>query len=410
MSIFVCCECPNPPDYEEGVDDPLPKYISKCGCPTATLECVSESKTATLCGEYEFEDPTADPPVSRSSPPKAYKKKEVETVEVFPADVWWDMGLGFYHLYNTEWSYSGATGTATYRASDTVRVSTATEKTITNKSTKTWNVEPCSFGTVNDTEIIEGGDVTITPIPDISGYNYQGGICAVTAPESIIGDTVPVVVPDNPTDDITNLEKIEVEYSFLSNGIEVSPYTYTSAKTDTIDYSSEEPEVTCGEETRTVINRPALPARYKTKTITTTLSEEDTDNDALDRATATDGTVCTSIYELRTTSFSFTVRTASYSVTANNLHKGHAYEGCVRLQRREAYSGTDPEGADTEWKDIEPDIIASFVATAKEMEIETDVALLGGTVDAIGYEYRAVSAHVWPVSAGCDCPTDYAAP
>lgn len=140
------------------------------------------------------------------------------------------------------------------------------------------------------------------------------------------------------------------------------------------------------------------------------LSEPDTEADALARATASAGTACSSIYELRTDSFSFTVRTATYSVTANNLCKGRAYEGCVRLQRREAYSGTEPEGADTEWEDIEPDTIASFTATAKEMEIETDVALPGGTVEAIGYEYRAVSAHVWPVSAGCDCPTDYVAP
>jgi hypothetical protein len=83
---------------------------------------------------------------------------------------------------------------------------------------------------------------------------------------------------------------------------------------------------------------------------------------------------------------------------------GIAYEGCVRIRKRESYSGTPPAGADTEWEDVAPDTISSFTATATEEEIAADVVV----PNVQGYEYQVVSAHVWPVSVGCDCPTSYA--
>ena len=76
------------------------------------------------------------------------------------------------------------------------------------------------------------------------------------------------------------------------------------------------------------------------------------------------------------------------------------------MRKREAYSGTVPSGADTEWHDVEPDTIATFTATATEEEVATDVDL----PNEQGYEYEVLEAYVWPTSAGCDCPTSYVAP
>ena len=150
----------------------------------------------------------------------------------------------------------------------------------------------------------------------------------------------------------------------------------------------------------------ANPQNNFTSETSLVLSTLDTDGDALTRATETTGSLCSSINQLRTTSFSWTERTVTYTATAENLVIGVAYEGCVRIQRREAYSGTEPDDADTAWEDVEPDTIASFTPTETSEVVATDEAL----PFVKGWEYEVVSAHVWPVSAGCDCPTSYVAP
>lgn len=295
---FNCCTCPEPPDYEEGVDDPLATYINLCGCPSVTVDCVSEQKTATLCGYSEFSG-------NESTPPRKYLIQSVHDKRGAPGvhtpgegescgDYYWD-------------------GT-------TVRKYT-----------------PTAGGC---------GSAVITSAP-IQKY-YQNGTQYVT--------------------------------------FNASPFPCYDGQTATVCNWLD-----------------PVPCK---RVVDTTLSSEDTEADALARATATDGTVCTSIYELRTTSFSFTQRTSTYTATASNLVIGVQYEGCVRIRRREAYNGTVPSGADTAWYDVEPDTIAAFTATATEEEIATDVAL----PNVQGYEYQVVGAYVWPTSAGCDCPTSYVAP
>jgi hypothetical protein len=155
---------------------------------------------------------------------------------------------------------------------------------------------------------------------------------------------------------------------------------------------------------------------------TIALSDEDTEAAALERATETEGTDCTSIYQLRTTSFSFTVRTATYTIKASNLQPGVTYAGCVRIQRRKAYSGTIPDDPDTseeeviEWEDVEPDPFSGITRTPGNTDengvttIEEDVALPGGDEDSIGWEYQALSVHIWPSYADCTCPTGYEEP
>lgn len=200
-------------------------------------------------------------------------------------------------------------------------------------------------------------------------------------------------------------------------------YTTFIVCTNTVSSTSTGPISTIGASEYTVNSTTNKTADSSTRTFQTTgpcptlpylrsevnhtgeinLSIEDTEADALARETATTGTSCSSIYQLRTTLFNFTKRTATYSATVTNLVVGVEYEGCVRIRKRESYSGTPPAGADTEWEDVEPDTISSFTATDTEEEVATDVDV----PNAQGYEYEVVSAHVWASSAGCDCPTSY---
>ncbi|MFP4165762.1 MAG: hypothetical protein ACLFUF_01185, partial [Opitutales bacterium] len=135
--------------------------------------------------------------------------------------------------------------------------------------------------------------------------------------------------------------------------------------------------------------------------------EEETEEDALDRKPWNEGGNCSTRYEQRTDAYDFSYRTAKYTVKAENLQPGVTYEGCVRLRKREAYSGTLPDDADTDWYDVEPDLITSFQRTSSNTD-EDGITTVEEDVDipfAKGYEYELVSVHIWPTYAGCDCPT-----
>jgi hypothetical protein len=304
---FNCCTCPEPPDYDPDVDDPLNTYVNLCGCPSVAVVCESEEKTATLCGFNEIGYDHPGHGVEPSVPPKRYLVRVRGLTRSINSP------------YPCDFYYAPTTTTATY-SSDT-----------------------CSLSR--------------------SGPIYS----------KYYGDT-----PSCPAGGIINTFVDGLDPAGLIN----ATYTNTSILWSTTLGGN-------GTETRSE-----------------NLNTEDTESSALARATATSGTSCSSLYQLRTTSFSFTKRTSTYTATASNLVIGVQYEGCVRIRRREAYSGTVPSGADTAWYDVEPDTIAAFTATDTEEEVATDVAL----PNAQGYEYEVVGAYVWPVSAGCDCPTSYVAP
>lgn len=258
MSIFTCCTCPEPPDYDSGVDDPLPTYFSACDCPSVSITCVSQNKVSgnsasafevSLCG-------TSDPSET-TEPVKIYQKRKT--------------------------------------------------------------IFPCS------------------------------------------GDTG---------------EVLTVIYSYADNGGCTSEANYTFPACDGTS------------ETRSEYSNPT------------------DDAGALSLARTVSGSDCSSIYEARTDKSFFRHQTVKYTATAQNLVIGVEYEGCVRIKRREAYSTTVPSGGNTDWEDIEPDTIVSFIATNTEEEVATDEAL----PFAKGYEYLVVEAYLWPVSAGCDCPTSYVSP
>lgn len=326
---FNCCTCPEPPDYDPDVDDPLATYINLCDCPIVSIECVSESKTATLCGYNEF---------VASSPPSRYLKETVN-------------GSGSYTF--TGVSCEAATG------------SKSSSGNASQSGTREYD--------------LSGG--ICTP-PATNSFSYSGtySSCGVSCSYNGIATGWPVAV----------------YYGLLSNCTSVrSSNSYSDVDTATVRTRSIDPGW-----------QPNIGDWSVSGTLTFTLSIPDTEVNALARETATAGTSCSSIYQLRTTSFSFTQRTATYTATASNLVIGVQYEGCVRIRRREAYSGTEPVDADMAWYDVEPDTIATFTAIDTEEEIATDVAL----PNVQGYEYEVVGAYVWPASAGCDCPTSYVAP
>lgn len=324
---FNCCTCPEPPDFDAEVDDPLATYINRCGCPVVSVACTSESKTATLCGYSEYTGGAA----VASSPPKKYRTQ---------IDLTYQTSIGRICC--------GSTPTISSRK-NLIRQRNYTDE---------YNADDCSVTQSHDDGEVEN-------------------IIYVTCTSTVYTTTTGTV-----------------------DTIGASEYAVISTTSQTADLSEDSLQTT----------GPCTPPDYiRTEAVWTgskTLSIEDTELDALARATATTGTYCSSIYQLRTTSFSFTERTVTYTATASNLVIGVAYEGCVRVRRRESYSGTAPVDADTAWYDVAPDTIASFTATATEEEVATDVAV----PNAQGYEYEVVGAYVWPVSAGCDCPTSYVAP
>lgn len=327
---FNCCTCPAPPGYDPLVNDPLPKYRNKCGCPTATLECVSEQKVATLCGFSEFEDTDADPAIEASVPPKKYTTSTTDYT-------------------NKEEQRYQCCDPEGYK----IRVDTTTK--VPGQWLQVYDLENCVKSTISQS----------SPIITTKIYDCSGSLLSSS-------DSSTSVSFDTEYTDSTTFRRFELDRTVLDSGGDCDGKVFS----------------------------------HKFTKFTETLSVEDTEAAALTRATSTEGTSCSSLYQLRTTSFTFTQRTSTYTATASNLVIGVQYEGCVRIRRREAYSGTVPSGADTAWYDVEPDTIAAFTATATEEEVATDVAL----PNVQGYEYEVVGAYVWPTSAGCDCPTSYVAP
>jgi hypothetical protein len=327
---FTCCTCPEPDGYDAEVDDPLPKYRHRCGCPTASLECESVEKVAQLIGYSEFTNP--------SSPPKKYLRADVS---------------GTHSLFNA----------------------------LGNGTTGTWSgyYEYVPGGTDVNALLFSWADVNVT-------LGTTSGTCTNTC-----GGT-----------------------SFFKLSMSGCRYPISSG-----DCNTELTNVVNPQSTRTTFSvDPRQSPIDSTGTWLAQLGAEDTEEAALARATETEGTSCTSIYELRTTSFSFTVRTATYTIKASNLQPGVTYEGCVRIQRRKAYSGTIPDDPDTgeeeviEWEDVASDTFSGITRTEANTDedgvttVEENIALPGGDEDSIGWEYQALSVHIWPSYADCTCPTD----
>ena len=416
---LICCSCPEPDDYDAETDDPLPSYIGLCGCPTVEIECVSTQKDAELCGHGEFE---GDGQVA-SVPPKRYKRREYRYESTDDGPVFYarcqgdevitehgvlvDAGdYSYYSYYDDEGqcrnlvSYTTCSGY--YVPADCLFQTITREITLVSKTGSIYTVN----GDFDSVVTIDGDTCTSTVTP---GEN-QGTISSPTGeyPSCSNGTS------SSPLSLGAKTTETEGAYGWITDS-PTSKHVYL-VKTDT--YSGSTNEINskwyntyqgnpCIEQTTLEVPSQTFVSRSIIGTDTLVESSEDTDDDALARAIPTTGTACTTIYELRTTLFSFTHRAVEYTATATNLVVGVEYTGCVRIQKREAYSGTEPDGADTEtWIDVEPDTIEAFTATTTEETLAEDVEL----PIAQGWEYRIAGAYIWPTTADCDCPTTYVEP
>jgi len=119
------------------------------------------------------------------------------------------------------------------------------------------------------------------------------------------------------------------------------------------------------------------------------LSEEDIEQDAIDRETPTAGTSCSSLWETRSTGFAFTKRTSEYTIECVGLVVGVEYEVTPTIRKRTAVIGS--YGA---WEDV---TVASETFTATATTKTLPAVLLGddGTGEIIqGYEYEITGVHI----------------
>lgn len=124
--------------------------------------------------------------------------------------------------------------------------------------------------------------------------------------------------------------------------------------------------------------RVATPSQSQPELIlTSTLSGEDTEANAIARGTTVDGTSCSSLWSTRDTGFSWTKRTSSYEIECASLVVGLEYEVAPLIRRRTAVIGS--EGA---WEDVTLSA-TTFTATS---DTESLVAVALGHIQ--GYEYE----------------------
>ena len=117
------------------------------------------------------------------------------------------------------------------------------------------------------------------------------------------------------------------------------------------------------------------------------LSNEDTDQQAIARETPVEGTSCSSLWSVRSTGYSWTKRTSGYEIECANLINGLQYRVTPTIKRRTAVIGS--YGA---WEDVTVSS-TSFTATATTETIDSDGDPIA--LDHIqGYEYEITGVNI----------------
>jgi hypothetical protein len=120
---------------------------------------------------------------------------------------------------------------------------------------------------------------------------------------------------------------------------------------------------------------------------TWTLSAPDTEALAIARETPVTGTSCSSLWETRSTGFSFIDRTSGYKIECSNLAVGVEYEVIPSIRKRTAVIGS--YGA---WEDVTVSS-TSFTATATTETIDSNGNPIA--LDHIqGYEYEITGVNI----------------
>lgn len=117
------------------------------------------------------------------------------------------------------------------------------------------------------------------------------------------------------------------------------------------------------------------------------LGTEDTEEDAIERETPEAGTSCSSLWETRSTGFSFTIRTSGYTIECSGLIVGLEYEVHPLIRKRTAVIGSYGE-----WEDVTV-ISTSFTATATTETIDQS----GNPIEldhVQGYEYEITGVNI----------------
>lgn len=116
------------------------------------------------------------------------------------------------------------------------------------------------------------------------------------------------------------------------------------------------------------------------------LSSEDTETDALARETPILGTSCSSLWESRTTSYSFTVRTVTYIIECVDLVIGIEYEVTPAIRRRTATA----EQLFGPWEDV---VVTpyTFIATATTETIDNGDSIELDNIQGYQYEITGVN-------------------
>ncbi len=398
---FNCCTCPEPPDYDPEVDDPLNTYINRCGCPVVDVVCTSEEKNAQMCGQFNPDD------FGTEDGTNVYMNR-VDTGEV-------NRYLDGPRVVTTAFSRDENDDCA----SEVTTVGSETCEGFNEGSTfykrRVFTYTPSQVGGNSCGGSVSGGSAVKTEVKSFS----ESGDCETNVTDTSSDATItigtacdfPCVSSSSGGLGLGQTFSGTGNISWNSNG---SFWAGSVFGTVTEDQTCDGGSITTfpiefivsAGSTHSTSYQQAL---NQSGTEGTEYTVEDTETAALEAATAEAASSCSSVYNLRTRwgqyqgATSFTKRTVTYTATAKNLVIGVTYKGCVRIRKRQSYSGLTPAGADLEWEDVEPDNIAAFQATSDEEEVATDVEV----PNARGYEYEIVGAHIWIESANCDCPTSY---
>lgn len=431
-NILHCCTCP----------DGETKYSHPCGCPSVTTTFQSKQRTAVLCGFNEYSGgPNAVPP---SVPPKRYLKKVWNLYEhrgPYNSD----------YLAGMSWCYTDDEEciTETFPDEEPVEIcDTVSARSVTGGV----YIQRAGYVFRDETFMVEASvnESGSCAYPSTQWGSQNASNCNPGNPSDCAwqwqGDNADPSPPLLPVPDPEDARCVQYGYSHLNIGYN-DPGEYLSNAectetttgggplqpvSNTVMEVTTVTKITCNRDPQILAQRYGISSGFGNRTTihfsewerqeitlsqTLTLSQPDSDEDALERAPESTGTTNSSVWQLRTTDYSFLKRESSYTIKASDLKAGIQYRGCVVIERRRAFSGAVPEGTpeeDLDWHDVEPDIIEPFTADPDEngaTTIAEDVDL----PHVEGWEYRVKRvgssgpylANVWPTYAECECPSEW---
>jgi hypothetical protein len=192
-------------------------------------------------------------------------------------------------------------------------------------------------------------------------------------------------------------------YTFDGNGNCIEPAWSTFSRTETDSFCASTSTTTTGtidEISGTVQSNTLKSQSYsqgafcgggtegtQTRNYSSTLSNKDTEQNAIDRETPTSGTLCYSVWETRSTGFSFEKTTCNYTIECDNLVVGFEYKVTPLIRKRTAVIGSYGT-----WEDVTVTPVI-FTATADTETIDDAGDPI--ELDHIqGYEYQITGATI----------------